>query len=70
MAQKITIDGNEYDLESLSENARAQVVNLRATDQELARAQALMAMLQTARTTYANALKGELSSNDKGKSKG
>ena len=60
MAQKITIDGTEYDLESLSENARAQLVNLRATDQELARAQALVAMLQTARTTYANVLKAEL----------
>ena len=32
MAQKITIDGVEYDLDSLSENARAQVVNLRASD--------------------------------------
>ena len=60
MAQKITIDGTEYDLDSLSDNARAQVVNLRATDQELARAQALVAMLQTARTTYANVLKAEL----------
>ena len=38
MAQKITIDGVEYDLDSLSDNARAQVVNLQATDQELARA--------------------------------
>ena len=70
MAQGITIDGVEYDLDSLSDNARAQVVNLRATDQELARAQALVAMLQTARTTYANALKAELPVAADAKSKG
>ncbi len=67
MAQKITIDGKDYDLDSLSDNARAQLVNLRATDQELARAQALMAMLQTARTAYANALKAELDAEAKPK---
>lgn len=70
MAQKITIDGVEYDLDSLSENARAQVVNLRATDQELARAQALVAMLQTAHTTYAKVLKAELPVEADAKSKG
>lgn len=69
MAQKITIDGTEYDVDTLSETARAQIVNLRATDQELARAQALVAMLQTARTTYANALKAELASAESGKAK-
>ena len=60
MAQKITIDGVEYDLDSLSDNARAQVVNLQATDQELARARSLVAILQTARMAYANALKAQL----------
>lgn len=60
MAQKITIDGKEYDLDSLSDAARSQVINLRATDQEIARTQALLAMLQTARTAYAQALAEEL----------
>ena len=60
MAQKITIDDVEYDLDSLSDNARAQVVNLQATDQELARARSLVAILQTARMAYANALKALL----------
>ncbi len=60
MAQKITIDDVEYDLDSLSDNARAQVVNLQATDQELARARSLVAILQTARMAYANALKAQL----------
>lgn len=60
MAQKITIDGKEYDLDSLSDAARSQVINLRATDQEIARTQALLAMLQTARTAYALTLAEEL----------
>jgi glycerate kinase len=60
MAQKIVIDGKEYEFESLSEAARSQVTNLRATDQEIARTQALLAMLQTARTAYAQTLAEEL----------
>lgn len=60
MSQKITIDGTEYDLDNLSETARNQIINLRATEQEIARTQALLAMLQTARTTYAQVLKNEL----------
>lgn len=60
MAQKITVDGKEYDLDALSETARSQVVNLRATDQEIARTEALLAILQTARQAYANVLRGEL----------
>ena len=61
MNEKIAIDGVEYDFDNLSDSARAQVVNLRATDQELVRAQAIVAMLKTARTAYANKLKSELS---------
>lgn len=60
MSQKITIDGTEYDLDNLSETARNQIINLRATEQEIARTQALLAMLQTARTTYTQVLKNEL----------
>jgi len=58
--QTITIDGKPYPLDSLSELARNQIINLRATEQEIARAQALLAMLQTARQAYANVLKGEV----------
>lgn len=60
MTQKITVDGREYDLDALSETARSQVVNLRVTDQEIARTEALLVMLQTARQAYANVLKSEL----------
>ncbi|MGE4535164.1 DUF6447 family protein [Halomonas sp.] len=58
--RSITIDGQEYDLTSLSENARQQVLNLRVTDQEIERLKQRLAITQTARTAYANALKAEL----------
>ena len=55
-----TIDGTPYPHESLNDVARSQIINLRATEQEIARQQSLLAMLQTARATYAQALKAEL----------
>lgn len=56
----ITIDGNEYTLDDLNANARSQIVNLRVTDQEIARLQTQLAIAQTARAAYAQALKAEL----------
>ncbi|WP_289021976.1 DUF6447 family protein [Desulfobacter postgatei] len=57
---KITIDGAEYNLSDLSDNAKNQIMNLRVTDQEIARLQQLVAIAQTARTAYAKALAEEL----------
>ncbi|WP_394425041.1 hypothetical protein [Vreelandella stevensii] len=59
-AQTVTIDGRDYELADLSENARNQLVNLRVTDQEIQRLNQQLAIAQTARTAYANALKQEL----------
>jgi len=59
-AQTITIDGRDYELAELSETARNQLVNLRVTDQEIQRLNQQLAIAQTARTAYANALKQEL----------
>ncbi|HBP40835.1 MAG: DUF6447 family protein [Vreelandella alkaliphila] len=56
----ITIDNREYGVNDLSESARNQVVNLRVTDEEIRRLQHQLAIAQTARTAYANALKAEL----------
>ena len=56
----ITIDGNNYALDELSAHAQAQIVNLRVTDQEIARLQTQLAIAQTARAAYAQALKAEL----------
>lgn len=59
-ANTLTIDGQEYALDQLSENARNQVTNLRVTDQEIAKLKQQLAIYQTARTAYANVLKAEL----------
>jgi len=56
----ITIDGKEYDTESLSEEAMAQLVSMRYVDSELSRLQAQVAALQTARIAYGRALKQHL----------
>ena len=44
----ITIDGKDYDLESLSAPAKAELTSLQFVDQELARLQLQAAALQTA----------------------
>ena len=53
----ITIDGKEYDTDSLSDEAKAQLRSVRYVDSELARLQAQVAALQTARIAYSRALK-------------
>ena len=54
---KISIDGKEYDLDDLSDEAKNQIVSLRFVDSELSRIQAQAATLQTARLAYSRALK-------------
>ena len=58
----IKIDDKDYDTESLSEQAKAQLTSLQFVDQELARLQAQAAILQTARIAYAKALNDKLGS--------
>ena len=57
---KIMIDGKEYDLNSLSEEAKAQLVSIQFVDGELARLNAQAAALQTARMAYSKELSGML----------
>ena len=52
----IIIDNKSYDLDSLSNDAKAQLASVQFVDQELARLQAQAAALQTARMAYAKAL--------------
>ena len=61
---KITIDGKEYDTDSLSDEAKQQLQMLQFSEQEIARLQVQLALAQTARIAYGNALKSEL---EKGK---
>ena len=57
----ITIDGKEYDFDSLSDDAKKSVNTLRFIDAEIMRLQNLIAVQQTARTVYVNILQKELS---------
>ena len=52
----ITIDNKQYDYDTLSNEAKAQLASLQFVDSELARLQAKAAALQTARMAYAKAL--------------
>ncbi len=58
--QKVNIDGNEYELDSLSDGAKSQLVNLQLVDQKINAVQQELAFLQTARNAYANALVSDL----------
>ena len=49
-----------YDLETLSDEAKNQLLSLQFVDAELQRLQAQAAVFQTARVAYVNALKAAL----------
>ena len=52
----LTINDKTYDISKLSKDAKAQVTNLRFVDAEIAHHNATLAVLQTARNTYIQAL--------------
>lgn len=56
LPQYITINGTNYASENLNETAKMQAVNIQVVDAELARLQQQIAIVQTARNTYVNAL--------------
>ena len=56
----IKIDNRDYDLDTLSDEAKAQLQSLQFVDAELQRLQAQIAVLQTARMAYAKALQEAL----------
>ena len=53
----IKIDGVEYNLDKISNEAKAQLASIQFCDQELQRLQAQIAVTQTARPCYIKALK-------------
>jgi len=59
----ITIDGVAYERESLSEEARNQIVNLQGTERKITETEQHLVILKTARMAYANALKAALPTN-------
>jgi Family of unknown function (DUF6447) len=52
----ITIDNQSYELESLTDEAKAQLGSLQFVDSEIGQLQARLAAMQTARMAYARAL--------------
>ena len=56
----IKIDDKDYDSETLSDEAKAQLQNMQFVDQELAKLNAQAAVIQTARIAYAKALNDAL----------
>ena len=58
--QKITIDEVDYKLDELSDNAKAQIVNIQFVDVQLQQLNNELAVSDTARIGYSNALKAEL----------
>lgn len=56
----VTIDGTEYDLDNLSAQARAALVDLNATDAELRRLQVQANIAQAARKAFADRLRATL----------
>ena len=56
----IKVNNVDYDMDTLSKEAKDLLVSLQFCDQELQRLQAQAAALQTARQTYAKALQAAL----------
>ena len=56
----IKIDGKDYNLEDLSDEAKAQLASLQFVDSELQRLNSQAAVLQTARIAYSKALNDAL----------
>lgn len=56
----LEIDGKKYPIDSLSDQAKAQIDNVRVTDQEIARLQVQLGIAQTARSAYLQVLKTQL----------
>jgi hypothetical protein len=58
--RSIKLDDPEYDLDTLSPEAKSQLHMLQVSEQELQRQQLQLAITQTTRNAYAQALKAAL----------
>ena len=55
----IEIDGQTYQLDDLSDEAKAQMINIQFVDNQIQQLQNELAVADTARIGYTNALKNE-----------
>ena len=60
---KITLDGIDYNTEDLSENGKAQLASLQFLEVQMNKLKSEIAVYQTARSSYIEALKAELPAN-------
>ena len=58
--QKVSIDGTEYFLDDLTDNAKAQLMNIQFVDSQIQQLNNEWAVADTARIGYTRALKSEL----------
>jgi hypothetical protein len=61
MSNTITIDGTNYDLDSLSQTARDTIASLQFVEEQILQTRNELAICDTARLAYAGALKREMS---------
>ncbi len=60
----ITIDGNEYVIDQLSDEHKTVIHHIQIADQEIERLQTMQAILTTGRQAYINQLGEELTTED------
>jgi uncharacterized small protein (DUF1192 family) len=60
---KVTIDDKEYLISDLSDQAKAELGSMNVVDQKIANLQQEIAIMQTARNAYAQALAAALPKN-------
>ena len=64
MFKKINLDGVEYNAENLSKNGKAQAASLQFLEAQMSKLKSEISVYQTARNSYAAALKEELDNID------
>ncbi len=57
---KVTIDGKDYDTDTMTDNAKKQLASLQFSASEANRLEALLAVTKTAQAAYTKALQTEL----------
>lgn len=57
---KVTVDGTEYETETLTDNGKAQVASLQFLQAHMQQLRNEIAVLETAKRSYQAALKAEL----------
>ena len=59
--ENVTIDGTQYSVDDLSDNAKANILNIQFVDAQIQQLNNEWAVADTARIGYTNALKSDIS---------